>query len=299
MKFSLLLLALAGFLLSNCKSNRDCCTPPPPLFSNRSELGTIENSALNETSGIVNSRSSTDKWWAHNDSGGGNKIFLLGSNGKNWGEFTLEGINNRDWEDMATVADGGKNYILVGDIGDNNAQYNAYFIYKFEEPNVSNLTNATNQTIAQANIQKIEFQYSDGKRDAETLITDPITKDIYIISKREAQVGIYRLPYPQSTSAVLTAEKIGTLPYSLIVGGDISPDGKEVLLKTYDKVLYWRRDNSTITLASLWQSAAQELPYTAEPQGESIAWQTDLSGYLTLSEDLGSKAKLYFYRRQP
>jgi hypothetical protein len=251
---------------------------------------------LTETSGIVSSRSSSNKWWAHNDSGGGNKIFLLGNDGKNWGEFTLENTTNRDWEDIAMVNDNGKNYILLGEIGDNNAAYNSSFIYKFEEPNVSSLTVPTNQTIAQAGIQKIEFQYADGKRDAETLLADPISKDIYIISKRETQVGIYRLAYPQTTSSVIIAEKIGTLPYSLIVGGDISPDGKEVLLKTYDKVLYWQREIST-SLSQLWQQPPLELPYTTEPQGESIAWQADLSGYLTLSEDLGSKAKLYFYKR--
>ncbi len=282
-------------LHNHCTPSRDCCGQPPP-FAERSELGSIENVNLNETSGIVSSRSSSHKWWAHNDSGGGNKIFLLGDDGKNWGEFTLENTQNRDWEDIAMVNDNGKNYILLGDIGDNNAAHNSSFIYKFEEPNVNSLTAPTNQTIAQANIQKIEFQYADGKRDAETLLADPITKDIYIISKREAQVGIYRLAYPQATSGVLTAEKMGTLPYSLIVGGDISANGKEVLLKTYDKVLYWQRETST-SLSQLWQQSPMELPYTTEPQGESIAWKTDLSGYLTLSEDLGSKAKLYFYKR--
>jgi hypothetical protein len=293
-KLAFLIILLA--LHNHCTPQRDCCDAAPSLFAERTELGSIENVNLTETSGIVNSRSSGDKWWAHNDSGGGNKIFLLGNNGKNWGEFTLENASNRDWEDVAMVNDGGKNYILLGDIGDNNAVHNTSFIYKFEEPNVSSLTVPTNQTIAQANIQKIEFQYPDGKRDAETLLADPISKDIYIISKREEQVGIYRLAYPQSTSSIITAEKIGTLPYFLIVGGDISADGKEILLKTYDKVLYWRRDTTT-PLSELWKQTPLELPYTAEPQGEGIAWKTDLSGYLTLSEDFGSKAKLYFYKR--
>jgi hypothetical protein len=41
------------------------------------------------------------------------------------------------------------------------------------------------------------FQYPDGSRDAETLLLDPLTKDIYVISKREFEdIRVYRAPYP-------------------------------------------------------------------------------------------------------
>ena len=71
---------------------------------------------------------------------------------------------------------------------------------------------------------------------------DPFTKDLYVLSKRESLVSIYRLPFPQSTSKVIEAEKVGTFEVSpeksyqhsdQITAADISRDGKRIIIKTY------------------------------------------------------------------
>ncbi|MEJ0057346.1 MAG: hypothetical protein WDN75_17830 [Bacteroidota bacterium] len=71
------------------------------------------------------------------------------------------------------------------------------------------------------------------------------------------------------------------LPLTSINGGSISADGKEVLLRNYNKIYYWKKKGDE-SLAELFKTPATELPYDRELQGESIAWAQDGSGYFTL-----------------
>jgi hypothetical protein len=80
------------------------------------------------------------------------------------------------------------------------------------------------------------------------------------------------------------------------VAGDISIND-EILLKTYDNIYYWKRQQGE----SIYQTLAKQpkiLPYKPEPQGESITWKTDGNGYFTLSERNGAIIPdLLFYKR--
>ena len=83
------------------------------------------------------------------------------------------------------------------------------------------------------------------------------------------------------------------------VGGDISANGKEILIKSYENVFYWERSLST-SVGDALQTAPAELPYTKEAQGESICWEymgnNELpGGYFTVSE--GANKALYYYER--
>jgi hypothetical protein len=74
-------------------------------------------------------------------------------------------------------------------------------------------------------VDSISLQYPDGPRDVETLMVDPITKDIDIISKRTSYSRVYRAAYPQSISSTTTLEYKCQLPWGWAVGGDIIDDG--------------------------------------------------------------------------
>ena len=50
-----------------------------------------------------------------------------------------------------------------------------------------------------SDVETFTLQYPDGPRDAETLMVDPLSGDIYIVSKRDTVLHIYRAAYPQST----------------------------------------------------------------------------------------------------
>lgn len=291
---SILLLACAGCGDSQHHSELSI---DPNLFEAGISQGVILRDEIDEASGLVASRQNPNALWTHNDSGGKSRLFLVGSKGEDLGVLKLEGIKARDWEDVALGSgpEAGVSYLYVGDIGDNKARHATKRIYRFVEPV---LEGKTSVTISADEIDTLEFQYPDGKRDAETLMIDPLSKDIYVVSKREDRVHLYLAPYPQSTTEVISLQMVGTLPLTYIVAGDISPDGQEVLLKDYNQVFYWRRKGSE-SIAELLLSAPTRLPYEAEPQGESIAWARDKAGYYTLSEERDEAvAELMFYRRK-
>ena len=272
-------------------------TKADTTFTLAASLGLIANDDLTEASGIVVSRSNPEVIWSHNDGGDQARLFLIGPEGDDLGEFQLADIKNRDWEDIA-IGPGpeeGKTYIYVGEIGDNLSRYEEKMIYRTIEPDVSSTSEKFANEIT--DIETIRFKFSDGPRDAETLLIDPLSKDLYIISKREPRVGIYVLKYPYSTTGTNVAEKVGEIGLSSVVGGDISADGKEVLIKTYSAVYCWQKEGDE-DLATLLEKEPVKLPYFREPQGEAIAWKDDGSGFYTVSEEpQGIQANLYFYMR--
>ena len=96
------------------------------LFSELHDFGEIENSNINEASGICSSKKNSNVLWTHNDSGDYNRIFAISLEGKHLGEYYLNNSKNRDWEDIA-IGPGpikGETYLYIGDIGDNLSIYN-------------------------------------------------------------------------------------------------------------------------------------------------------------------------------
>jgi hypothetical protein len=268
-----------------------------PRFDTRETRGILAHDPINEASGLAASRQNPGVLWTHNDSGNNAQIFALSDKGKHLGVFTILGAENRDWEDIA-VGPGpqsDRHYLYIGDTGDNKARYEVKTIYRLPEPRLTADQSPVNSALN--GVESIRFRYPDGKRDAETLIVDPLTRDIYIVSKREDRVHVYRAAYPQFTNTVITLEKLGELTAYDVTAGDISPSGREILIKAYNTIKYWQRKPGQ----SIWetlQGEARRLPYEPEPQGEAIAWASSEEGYYTLSEERdGIPAFLYFYPR--
>jgi hypothetical protein len=136
------------------------------------------------------------------------------------------------------------------------------FVYRIEEPTIAGKKSHT--VVA----DKLEFTYPDGARDAETLIVDPLTQDIYIVTKRERRSRIYMASAPHAAGSKRVLKFVGELPMPLIVSGDISRKGDEVLLKDYAYVYYWKRSGSEPLFKTMLQTPTK-LPYVPEPQGES------------------------------
>ena len=250
---------------------------------------------IDECSGIAHSRLNPDLLYVQNDSGGSATVFALDLEGKLKHKLSLEVASNRDWEDIA-VGPGpiaGRSYIFVGEIGDNNARYDNIAIYRFPEPSLA----ATDSLETITTYDTIRIRYQDGARDAEALFVDPRTKDIYLISKREAEVGVYRLSYPQSTTELNIATKIATLPYNWVTAADISPKGDKILVKTYTNVYRYKRGKRQSIAEALSRSPGT-LAYTIEPQGEAICFDQEGKGRYTLSEKHDDiQLQLYYYRR--
>lgn len=280
-------------ILSGCRQNE--ATIRGQAFEKGTSLGEIQDKALREVSGIIASRNNPGFLWVHNDSGHGPDIFLINTKGEVKCTVHLSGVKNRDWEDIAVGTEGGKNYVYAAEIGDNNAAYKTKFLFRVEEPVIGE--GVTDTTIHQ--VDQIEFELSDGARDTEALTIDPVSKDVYILSKRENRVNLYKLAAPLSTTGIMTAEKVvEKLPFSLAVAADISEDGTEILVKNYDNVFYWKRSAGESVEDAL-KRAPERLPYEPEPQGEAITFDHSGKGYYTLSEkNKKIPQHLLFYKRK-
>lgn len=302
---------LVLILICSFSSCNDPITPPNPSilgeFDAGKTKGEIDNSEIDEASGMSASRNFAGKVWVHNDSGDKNRFFLINNDGKWQNTYYLNGAVNRDWEDMAIskFADG-ESYIFLADIGDNEASYgNEYNIYKVKEP--KNLSTARTE-IYLNDFETIKFKYSDGSRDAETLLIDHATKDLYVITKRESRIRVYQLPYPQSTSSINTANFVGELPIGGEISGvptgatsgDISPDNTEIIIKSYFQIFYWKLTKSETILQALSRQYDKLLPYSPEPQGEGVGFESDNSGFYTIGEAGETKniVQLYFHKRK-
>jgi len=276
------------------------------LFSNSHDLGVVQFDKIDEASGIASSKNNPHLVWTHNDSGDLPKIYGVGLDGGHLGMLRLSGVLARDWEDMCLGPgpEDSVDYIYVGDIGDNFSKFKKKRIHRFREPIIAMDDNNSPFDIKIKELDTIIFKYPDGNRDAEALMVDPLTKDIFILSKRESTVYLYRLAYPQSTSSVITAEKVGgftispEVPYrksDQITSADISRDGERILIKTYyDVVLINNTQNDLIS--SILSSEQIKLDYVRRSGGEAICWKWDQLGYYTIPEESGDiPAHLYFY----
>lgn len=262
------------------------------IFMERIAEGTIEMDMIDEASGIAASIQNDNTFWTHNDSGDKARIFLINNKAQYIMTCKLAGAINRDWEDIAISRDPvhGNSRIFIGDIGDNNGRHLYCTIYILDEPTVT-----SNENITVTNFDKITFRYDDGPKDAETLMVDPVSGDIYIVSKRDANVSVYTISYPYNFYDTLTLQKLITIPYTYIVGGDISPDGSELLMKDYSKVYYWQRKKGQ-SIKDLLSGNPAEPPYIQEPQGEAICWSRDARSFYTLSERSPFKISPVLYR---
>lgn len=278
-------------------------------FGLRQNLGKVRNGDIDEASGLALSRINQGILWTHNDSGDDARIFAVGTDGRDYGQYRLRKIKARDIEDIA-VGPGpkkGKSYVYLADIGDNRAKRKMKYIYRFEEPHLNKSSGDRKYVIKKSDI--ITFRYPDGRRDAETLLIDPLTRDLIIVTKREEYVRVYKLAYPQSTKKTITAEHIATLTIgnrgykgSGITAGDISGAGTEILLKSYARVYYYIREADEDLVEAFASDPmiirAYKYDLRRDPMCEAICWGRNARGFYTVSEErFGVDARIFYYPR--
>jgi hypothetical protein len=247
---------------------------------------------INEASGIADSKINPGYLWVEEDSGNPPQLYLLNHAATTVKKIYIKGAVNRDWEDIALAAgpDVSKKYLYVAEIGDNDAVHTSSSFYRFEEPA------ASTDTVRVYDV--INFTYADGPRDAEAFLVDDNTKDIYIISKRDAKSRLYKIAWPYSTTTTNTAVFVEELPYNGVVSAAISTDGKEIIVKTYVALNYYVK-NAGENIAQALQKTYTGLGYQLEPQGEAVTFALDNSGFYTLSEiGMASTQSLFFYKRK-
>jgi hypothetical protein len=227
-------------------------------FKNPIDLGIVDPEYINEASGLAASSKNKNVLWTHNDDSPNANIIAINSKGKILGIYYLNNTIGKDWEDIA-IGPGpsdGRDYIYFGDIGDNMQRFDIKNIYRFEEPVVDEEQKFMTDTIYK--FDKITFKYPDKIYDSEALMIDPHTKNIYIITKRLKNEKVFKIAYPYLVGQTITAEYITDIPIGYegmngtgVTAGDISRDGKEILIKNYSHVYYFYRSSGETIKAAL------------------------------------------------
>jgi hypothetical protein len=274
-----------------------------PTFAEGVQVGVLEDEDLREASGLAASRRNPGVWWTHNDSGGLPKVYAISGEGRALGTFRLAGIALAwDWEDLA--AD--DTWLYVGDIGDGAAGRAHVTVIRVREPDLDDDRLPVEATLDDVEVRALA--YPDEPHNAETLLADPLTGDLFLVTKaKDGHSGVYRAATPFGEPAGDTPQVMervanldfgsATLPGGLLAtGGDVSPAGDAVLVLTYESALWWRRPVDR-PLQAAFAGPACLVPLARATGHEAIAFDADGRGYRSVPE--GQHAPVFHYRGGP
>lgn len=259
-------------------------------------LGTIKSKEIKESSGIIQSRCNTDAFWTHNDSGDDNFIYALDKNGGKLGTWKVEGAKNNDWEDIAILKNKkGECYIFIGDIGNNARTRSEMTIYRVKEPIIekNNGSSSQKKPISTEKADTINFTYPDMRHDAETLLIQPETEDIYVLTKSfSGASGVYKLS-DYKLGQINSLELIGkvsvpALPNGLLTGGEISSDGSRIILCDYYNGYELVLPKNSKKFDDIWKDEPSIIDLGKREQGESVCYSIDAEAIYATSEKKNS-----------
>ena len=287
-------------------------------------VGKIDNPEIIESSGIAASPCQPNVFWTHNDSGDKAEIFALDSTGKTLATFIVKEAKNDDWEDIAAFKDrSGECFLFIGDIGNNALTRGEFAIYRVREPNVAGqaadekenkpaaplavleeskklkrggepLTAPERKIAETETAETIKFEYSDARHDAETLMVNPQTGDIYVVTKSlVGAAAVYKLAANQINPKINRLEKIGDIavpavPNGFITGGDIAPDGKRAVLCDYFGGYEYVLPENSKNFDDIWKAAPVKIELGDRTQGEAVGYSADGKAIFATSEKSGS-----------
>jgi hypothetical protein len=183
---------------------------PSPAFR-------IDDDRVRESSGLAVSRTHPGLAYTVNDSGDDARVLVLSMrDGSVVGETTLSGARADDFEALSP-APGGR--LVVGDIGDNDAERDSVEVYVVAEPDAGD---------HEVRPRTVSLTYPGGPRDAEALVADG--RNVYLVSK-ELVGGVYAAPVLGSARNSLTLRRVATAP-SIVTDAALLPDG-DVVLRGY------------------------------------------------------------------
>ena len=259
-------------------------------------VGAIKSQEINESSGIIASRCQANVFWTHNDSGDDAYIFAVNETGEHLGVWQVKNAKNRDWEDLATMknTETGECFLYIGDIGDNERKHESLTVYLVKEPTVSAANKNSNRknSLTTEPAGAIKIQYPDARFDAETLLVHPQTGDIYILTKRlRDKSAVYKLSKNYSLEKNNRLEKITdftvpSVPFGFLTGGDISADGKRVILCDYSAAYEIVLPETAKNFDDIWREKPLIVELGEREQGEAVCYAVDGKSIFATSEKL-------------
>ena len=262
-------------------------------FESPKITGTIADAEIKESSGIAASKCQPNVFWTHNDSGDKAFIFALDKSGAKLGTWTVPNAANFDWEDIALFKDNeGKCFIYIGEIGDNESVRDEHVIYRILEPKAGteNASATKQQPLATEPADAVRFIYPDSRHNAETLVVHPKTGDIYVITKRvSGPAGVYRIRPNFGNGEAAKAEKVSDLsvpaiPNGFLTGGDISPDGKRLVICDYSAAYEFTLPENAKSFDEIWSQEPESINVGMRKIGEAVTYSPDGNSIILTSE---------------
>ncbi len=298
-----ILLAIVSFFAMSCSQ----ASPGDPHKVNSAELSTewakpvivgrIESKDVRESSGLAASPCQPNVYWTHNDSGDDAFIFAMDGTGKDLGSYEVENARNDDWEDIAAYKDAdGTCYLYIGDTGNNKLERPQLTIYRVKEPTVSSSSHSDEkEPLRTEPAQAAIFKYQDTPHNAETLMVNPKTGDVYVSTKRvDGPSLVFKFKPSFGSNQVVIAQKVGeisvpSVPNGLLTGGAISPDSKRVILCDYSSG--YELTTTSATFDDIWKSKPVAVDLGERKHGEAITFAAD--GRSILGTNEGKKAEIF------
>jgi hypothetical protein len=243
------LCALAGAAVPTTASAGTDAGPSAPAPK---RLFTIDDERIDESSGLVKSMKHQGIYWTVNDTEATGRVYAVDMTGKVQAVVRF-GAKVKDVEALGIDRDG---TLYIADIGDNKENRDQVEIYTIPEPD--ELEDESN-----VKYHRYDFTYPDGAHDAETLLIEPGTSQLYIVTKVLKGAGdIYAAPPNPSREGTNDLTKLAPAPTGVITDGTFLPDGQKAVLRTYTDVT---------TVA--WGEAPNAIARGTAPlgQGETIA----------------------------
>lgn len=211
----------------------------------------FQDDRIAESSAIVDGG---DVVFTINDSGDSARVFVVDkASGETVGVTTYD---DDDPVDVEALASGPDDSLWVGDIGDNDWERSHITVYRMSTPD------RTDQTVTPT---AYELVYSDGPRDAETLLVHPRTGRLYLVSKGALGGTVYAAPRQLRTDRTNVLQPV-TGAMGLATDGVFFPDGRHALIRSYGRAL-------VLTADDFLPVAEFDLP--AQDQGEGIGLAGD------------------------
>jgi len=233
----------------------------------------IDIPELKESSGIAFSTRTDDLLFSHNDSGDTARLFAFNLDGKLAYELEVEKAKAKDWEDMCSFEHNGKNWLAVGDIGDNEFKRDTVSIYVLKEPKEKVGDKRRKSEVE----YELQVEYPRGPVNSEALAYDPIKHSFVLLSKENLNCVIYEvaIPVEPKKETRVKAKQIGQHVIPMVTGADISRDGKKLVICTYGPSCLIERNTESEN--EPWKQAPDKFAKTffqtpPRRQGEAICF---------------------------
>ncbi len=270
-------------------------------------LFTLTDDRIVEASGIAASSWRDDLYWVHNDKGGLPVLYAVDDFGDTVATVRVGGADNVDWEDIARApGPTGVPSLWIADTGDADADRDDAMIYVIPEPLIGVTESDLVLTVTAT---RYPIVYDDGPRNVEALLVGP-DGTVGLVSKGErgtdpvvvsAQglvpdvdnlfqaVALLSLEDPPPPSGPEQEPPPGRF---VVTGGDVSPDGSLVVVRTYGDALFWSVPAGRPFTEAFGRTPARVLTPPAR-MGEGIAFTRTGRALVTSSE--GERAPVHAF----